>query len=401
MQIDEVRRVVIVGAGTMGQQIGFQCAGHGYDVVLYDIVPAVLESAQKGVEDYADRLVAGGVITADVRDSARGRMASTSDPSIAAADADLISEAVPEDPQLKGRVFAEFNALCPPRTIFTTNTSTLLPSQFAKATGRPNRLIALHFHLPVWINNLADVMPHKGTAPEVTELVHEFARRIGQVPILLRQEHNGYIFNAMFNALNREAITMAEQGVAPVEDIDRAWMLVTKSPYGPFGALDGIGLETAWKITDYWAGRLPSDGQLRRNATFLKGYVERGELGVKSGIGFYSYPNPVFARPGFTEGLSDPDARGESPDARGESPDARGESSDARGESPDARGESPAARGESRPAGAESVPAAVDDGRGRGASPARTEPPDEPAEPGVPARAKARGLSRRPRWLKH
>jgi 3-hydroxybutyryl-CoA dehydrogenase len=298
---EEIHRVVIVGSGTMGQQIGFQCAGHGCDVVLYDIAPAALASARERIAAYADGLIAGGVITAEVRDSALARITLTSEPSVAAADADLLSEAVPEDPELKGRVLAEFDALCPPRTIFATNTSTLLPSQFADATGRPDRVIALHFHLPVWVTNLADVMPHAGTAAEVTDLVLEFARRIGQVPIELRREHHGYVFNAMFTAVNREAITMAEQGVASVEDIDRAWMHVTKSPYGPFGALDAVGIDTAWQITDYWARELPSDVQLTRNATFLRGYLDRGELGVKTGQGFYSYPQPAFARPGFIE----------------------------------------------------------------------------------------------------
>ncbi|MGO9903241.1 MAG: 3-hydroxyacyl-CoA dehydrogenase [Solirubrobacteraceae bacterium] len=301
MQIDEVRRVVIVGSGTMGQQIGFQCAAHGFDVVLYDILPAALQSAAERIAAYAEDLVTGGAITAEARDSARARITSTTEPSVAAADADLISEAVAENPKLKGQVLAQFNALCPSRTIFATNTSTLLPSQFAKATGRPDRVIALHFHLPVWINNLADVMPHKGTAPEVTELVLAFARRIGQVPIELHREHNGYVFNAMYGALNREAIAMAEQGVASIEDIDRAWMHVTKSPWGPFGALDAVGIDTTWQITDYWARTL-SDPQLRRNAIFLKAYLDRGELGVKSGKGFYSYPNPAFRRPGFSEG---------------------------------------------------------------------------------------------------
>jgi 3-hydroxybutyryl-CoA dehydrogenase len=89
--------------------------------------------------------------------------------------------------------------------------------------------------------------------------------------------------------------------VASIEDIDRAWMHVSKWPHGPFGALDAVGLDTAWQITDYWARELRSDLQLRRNASFLKAYVDRGELGVKSGKGFYSYPNPAFARPGFIE----------------------------------------------------------------------------------------------------
>jgi 3-hydroxybutyryl-CoA dehydrogenase len=299
---ETIERVAIVGAGTMGQQIAFQCAGHGLGVVLYDISAAALEDARGGLGGYADGLVAGGVIAGDVRDRALARIVITADASLAAGDADLLCEAVPEDPGLKGRVLGEFDAMCPPRTIFATNTSTLLPSQFAEATGRPDRLIALHFHIPVWVTNLADVMPHEGTRPEVVRRMVRFAREIGQVPIELRREHSGYIFNAMFTAVNREAITMAEQGVAPIEDIDRAWMHVTKWPHGPFGGLDAIGIDVAWQITDYWAGELPSDGQLRRNATFLKRYVDRGELGVKSGRGFYSYPDPVFARPGFIEG---------------------------------------------------------------------------------------------------
>ena len=300
MAIEEVRRVTIVGAGTMGQQIGFQCAGHGYDVVLYDIDPAVLEAASGRIDTYAEMLQTGGVITSEVAASARARITVTADLQTAARDADLLSEAVPEDPELKGRVLAEFNAACPPRTIFMTNTSTLLASQFARVSGRGDRLLALHFHLPVWINNLADVMPHPGTAPEVTQLVLVFADRIGQVPIELRREHHGYVFNAMYSALNREAITLAQQGVASIEDIDRAWMHVTKAPVGPLGALDAIGLDTVWTITDYWAREL-NDEQLRANARFLRAYVDRGDVGVKSGRGFYTYPDPAYSQPGFIQ----------------------------------------------------------------------------------------------------
>jgi 3-hydroxybutyryl-CoA dehydrogenase len=300
MQIDDVRRVTIVGAGTMGQQIGFQCAGHGYDVVLYDLDASALESARRRIESYAEGLEAGGAITSELRLSAQARIELTTDIPTAARDADLVSEAVPEDPDLKGRVLAEFNAACPARTIFMTNTSTLVPSQFAKASGRGDRLLALHFHLPVWINNLVDVMPHPGTAPRVTPLVVAFARRIGQVPIELRREHNGYVFNSMYSALNSAAITLAQQGVASIEDIDRSWMLVTKAPVGPLGALDAVGLDTVWTITDYWARQL-GEPQLRANAAFLKKYVDRGDVGVKTGRGFYTYPDPAYAQPGFIE----------------------------------------------------------------------------------------------------
>jgi 3-hydroxybutyryl-CoA dehydrogenase len=305
MQIDDVRRVAIVGAGTMGQQIAFQCAGHGYDVAIYDVDASALEAAKQRIDAYAESLETGGAITPELRASAQERLTLTPDLATAAADADLLSEAVYEDPDLKGRVLVECDAVCPDRTIFMTNTSMLLPSQFAEASGRPDRLVALHFHLPVWINNLADVMPHPGTAAEVTKLVVAFARRIGQVPIELHREHNGYVFNAMYSALNRAAITLAQQGVATIEDIDRSWMHVTKAPVGPLGALDAVGLDTAWWITDYWARQL-GDEELVANAAFLKAYVDRGDLGVKAGRGFYSYPDPAYARPGFVEGSEEP-----------------------------------------------------------------------------------------------
>ena len=300
MQIEDVRCVAVAGAGTMGQQIGFQCAGHGYDVVIHDIDPAALEGARARIDAYAANLESGGLITSEQRAGAQARITLTSDLGEAARDADLLSEAVYEDPDLKARVFAEWDAACPPRTIFLTNTSMLLPSQFAKASGRAERLLALHFHLPVWVNNLADVMPHPGTAPKVTDLVVAFARRIGQVPIELRREYNGYVFNSMYSALNRAAITLAQQRVASIEDIDRAWMHVMKARVGPLGALDAVGLDTTWMITDYWARQL-DDEQLRANAAFLKAYVDRGDLGVKTGRGFYTYPDPAYARPGFIE----------------------------------------------------------------------------------------------------
>jgi 3-hydroxybutyryl-CoA dehydrogenase len=300
MQIEAVRRVAIAGAGTMGLQIAFQCAGHGYDVAVYDVDSAALDGARARIDAYAAGLETAGAISAELRSAAQARITCTSDLAAAARDADLLSEAVPEDPDLKGRVLAAFDAACPARTIFMTNTSTLLPSQFADASGRADRVLALHFHLPVWTNNLTDVMPHPGTAPEVTQLVLAFARRIGQVPIELRREHNGYVFNSMYSALNTAAIALAQQGVASVEDIDRAWMHITKARVGPLGALDAVGIDTVWSITDYWARRL-DDEQLQANAAFLRAYVDRGDLGVKAGRGFYSYPDPAYARPGFVE----------------------------------------------------------------------------------------------------
>jgi len=305
MEPDAIRRVLIVGAGTMGQQIGWQCAAHGCEVVLYDVAAAMLDDAQRRVAGYAADLIAQGVITPEQCEAAQRRISATTDPRRAAQEIDLVSESVPEDPQLKGRVLAQFDALCPPRTIFTTNTSTLIPSQFATASGRPDCLLALHFHQPVWTSNVVDVMPHRGTAPEVTARVLEFARRIGQIPIHLQKESHSYVFNTMFSAVNREALTLAANGVATVEDIDRAWMGIMKMPLGPFGMMDLVGLDTVWHISQYWARRAFFMRQLKKNADFVKPYVDRGWLGLKSGRGFYTYPHPAFQRPDFIAAAPD------------------------------------------------------------------------------------------------
>lgn len=308
MKLDDIKRVLVVGAGTMGQQIGLQCALYGYDVTLHDISQEVLDDAMARVAGYAAQMVEERHIKQRQADAALARITATVDAGEAASEADLISESVPEDPGLKGKVFAQFNTLCPARTIFTTNTSSLIPSMFAEATGRPAQFLAFHFHQPVWQANVADVMPHPGTSDETVALVEGFARRIGQIPIVLHRENYGYVFNAMYNALNTAAISLAARGVATVEDIDRAWMVVMKSPFGPLGTLDVVGLDTAWHITNYWAEQL-DDKELKKNAAFLKEYVDAGRLGVKSGQGFYSYPDPAYLAPGFIgEAAPIPDA---------------------------------------------------------------------------------------------
>ena len=300
MHADDIRRVLVIGSGTMGLQIGLQAAAHGFDVVLHDADPAVLDGAEQRLRGYGEAAVAAGSLNADVLDQALARIEFISDPVAAAADADIVSESVPEDPVLKGRVLGEFNELCPERTVFATNTSTLLPSMFAAATGRPDRFAALHFHTPVWLSNVVDVMPHPGTSAETTECLLAFARRIGQIPIRVRRENFGYVFNALYTAINREALTLVANGITSVTDVDRAWMGIMKMPVGPFGMLDGVGLDTVWDITDYWA-RQTGDPQTRANADFVRGYLDRGRLGVKSGHGFYQYPDPAYQAPGFLE----------------------------------------------------------------------------------------------------
>jgi len=300
MKAEEIKKVLIIGAGTMGRQIGFACAMAGVEVMMYDIVEKVLESAAKGVEELAQTFVKAGRLTPGQADRARDRIHYVTDAKEAGKEADFVSESIPEDPALKGRVFKQFNEICPERAIFTTNTSTLIPSMFAKETGRPDRFAAFHFH-DIRFTRIVDIMPHPGTSRNTLSTIEDFAKRIGQVPIILEKENFGYVFNAMLMELLKSALTLAANQVTSIENIDRAWMGVMNTPSGPFGLMDSIGIDTVWKITDYWANVL-KDPQSLANAAFLKTYVDRGELGVKTGKGFYSYPDPAFSQPAFVYG---------------------------------------------------------------------------------------------------
>ncbi len=301
MNIDDIRHLLVVGTGTMGQKIALQCARYGYEVIAYDGFAKSLENAQERIPAYATDLVSQGLMTAAEAEATLTRITYTLNPEDG-AQADLISESVLEDPELKGKIFAQFNAICPPHTLFTTNTSTLLPSMFAAATGRPDKFAALHFY-GVWIMNLADIMPHPGTSPETLSLLEAFARRIGQVPTVLKKEYPGYIGNTILGALNAVAFKLVfVDRVASVEDVDRAFMLLEGTPYGPFGWLDSNGLDTIWHVMESGAKISGDPGAQEFADMFKREYIDKGWLGVKSGKGFYSYPNPAFLQPDFLRG---------------------------------------------------------------------------------------------------
>jgi 3-hydroxybutyryl-CoA dehydrogenase len=300
VKIEDVKKVLVIGAGTMGQQICVPCALGGYEVIIYDIKEEMLQTARRRIQNIFKGSVEWKKITQAESDAAFARISYTTDAARAAENADIVSESVPEDPALKGKVFAQFNALCPERTVFTTNTSTLLPSYFAAQTGRPEKFLAYHFH-DTRMTNVVDIMPHPGTSPETIELVKAFAERTGQLPIMLTKENHGYVFNAMLSALFFSAQSLAANEVASVEDIDRAWMGVTHMMIGPFGIMDSIGLDTVWHITNFWAQK-NKDPQAMRNADLMKKYVDQGRLGQKCKRGFYEYPGPSYSRPGFLKG---------------------------------------------------------------------------------------------------
>jgi 3-hydroxybutyryl-CoA dehydrogenase len=302
MDAQQIRNVLVVGAGTMGQQIALLCAWHGYQVSLYDLGTEILDRALARIAGLAEQLVVEGYLTLDEVGQILDRITPSTDATEAAREADLLSESIPEDPKLKGQVLGQFNKLCPPHTLFTTNSSTLVPSQYAEGTGRPAQFCALHFHQPIWTANVADIMPHPATDPSVVEILRDFACDLGQIPICLEKESPGYVFNAMLNGVLRAALELASSEIATVEDIDRSWMGITHMEAGPFGIMDLVGVDLVHSIVLRDAGVFRFLPQARRILSFLESYVDQGKFGIKTGQGFYTYPNPAFEQPDFVAG---------------------------------------------------------------------------------------------------
>lgn len=283
VNIEQVKHILILGAGTMGLRIGLQAALSGYQTVIYDIDEKSFARAQKTQRDVLAMLGKQGKVTDEEGRDALARIRFTTDAEDAARDADLVSESVFEDLKVKKEVWARFGKLCPPRTIFTTNTSYLLPSWFAADTGRPERFCAFHFH-DVFDAIVVDVMPHAGTEPWIADLLMELGLKLKQVPVLVQKESPGYLFNAMLVALIGAAGDLVTSGVASFEDVDKSWINNFHMRVGPFGILDNIGLDTAWYVTNSM-----QDAKSKRFAAFLKTYVDAGKLGVKTKQGFYTY----------------------------------------------------------------------------------------------------------------
>jgi 3-hydroxyacyl-CoA dehydrogenase len=279
-------RVTILGAGVLGSQIAFQAADHGKEVTLYDVSDEAVQAATARLEAIVSLFV-HEVPSAD-RDAAAAAarsIAFSTDLEESVREADLVIEAVPERVDLKREVYARIGAAAAPRTVFATNSSTLLPSALAESTGRPDRFLALHFANHVWVNNTAEIMGSPETSPEVYADVAEFAREIGMVPIELHREQSGYVLNSLLIPLLNAAAGLLLKGVATPETIDTTWRIGTGAPKGPFEIFDIVGLRTAYAISS------EAGGDSAIFADHLKTeYLDKGKFGVESGEGFYRYP---------------------------------------------------------------------------------------------------------------
>jgi len=292
-KIEDIKNVLVVGAGTLGMRIALRCAFDGYQVKMYDIDEKQLGVAQKMQAQLTDSFLRRGSINENQIAEAKENLLVTSDISEAVKGADLVSESVIEDIKIKKAFYADFAPRLDEGVILTTNTSYLLPSNLLEEIVEPELFCALHFH-DVFNQTVVDIMPHSGTAPEVSDLLMEFGRRINQVPVFIKKESPGYIFNSILMALLGQAGSLAVNEIGSIQDIDRSFMGNFQTLAGPFGMLDQVGLDTALHIA---AAR--TDRKSVQFSELLRSYVDQGKLGYKSGEGFYKYPNPEYAQPDF------------------------------------------------------------------------------------------------------
>ncbi len=316
------KKVVILGGGVLGTQIGLICAYHGYDTTFWlrsessvgRTEPKIKRYSELMIEDLAKTKAVIGTpmgayvyprglvadfksataesidaLIAQAKENFAEKIHIELDMAKAVKDAYLVIESMSENPEAKIGVYTAVKDLLDPETILCTNSSTLLPSMFAEYTGRPEKYCALHFANTIWKNNTAEVMGHPGTSEETYNEVVRFAGTIGMVPLQLHKEQPGYILNSMLVPFLSAAQGLWANGVADPETIDLTWQLATGAPAGPFKILDIVGLETAYNINQMKPAAQQEGTIENKIGKLLKAKIDNGETGVNAGKGFYDY----------------------------------------------------------------------------------------------------------------
>jgi 3-hydroxybutyryl-CoA dehydrogenase len=292
----EIGSVAIVGAGYMGAQIALQCAFRGFPVLMIDTEQIALNNAIESQRQELLRRLQEEEIQSNGVESVLRRISHSLDLG-AVSDSDLVIETIPENLDAKRKLFAQLDGICSKTTILATNSSSIRASRIEDVVSYPNRILNLHFYPPIWDRSLAELMGGTSTSRETFEAARRFVESLGLVPILVRRESTGFVFNRVWRAIKKECLRVVDEGVATYEDVDRAWMLLMDHPIGPFGLMDRIGLDVVRDIEMVYY--LESKQESDKPPRVLEDKVAAGELGLKTGRGFYFYPHPAFERPGF------------------------------------------------------------------------------------------------------
>jgi len=293
------KNITIAGGGTLGSQVAWQTAFSGFNVTVYDAFNNGIEASKQFHQGFAKLFMDTRGASAEQVQQALDRINYTTDLTLAVGDADLINESIPENIEIKKEFYKSISVLAPEKTIFTTNTSTTLPSDYAHETGRPEKFLALHFANGIWDANIGEVMGHSETDPEIFEHVVDFAKAIGMIPIPIHKEQNGYVINSLLGPFLSAAADLWVNDVSNYEDIDKTWMICLKTPIGPFGIMDLIGMQTIYNIETLWGEKEGDQAALKRAEAIKNRFLDHGKMGFSSGEGFYTYPNPKFEAENF------------------------------------------------------------------------------------------------------
>ena len=290
-----IRRISVIGTGTLGTQIAIQAASYEYEVRAFDQDPQIFSKTLERLRGVMNQKA----LTISVEEWEKGAQRIRICKSLREAleHPDLVIEACPENLELKRKVFSQIDSLTPAGAILATNSSSIPISKIEGATGRPERCLNLHFYQMVYGMNIVDLMGGTQTSPEVMDACQEFVRSVGCLPLMVKKEILGFCFNSIWRAIKRQSLFMWAGGFVDFRDIDRGWMVFTQMPQGPFGLMDAVGLDIVYDIEMVYFKESEDPKDFPPEA--LKAKVERKELGVKTGKGFYTYPHPEYATPGF------------------------------------------------------------------------------------------------------
>jgi 3-hydroxybutyryl-CoA dehydrogenase len=288
-----IEKVGVVGCGLMGSGIAQVCAQAGFQTIVREVSPELVEKGLKGIEKNLARLVEKSTITEAAKSEIRGRLKGVTAID-ELKDCDLVVEAIIEQLPAKRELFTTLDSLCPAHTIFASNTSSLTITEIAAATKRPQRFVGLHFFNPVPVMKLVEVVRTIATDPAVYEEMVNFGAKVGKTPVRA-QDSGGFIVNRLLVPYLLDAIRALEEGVGSVVDIDNSMKLGCGYPMGPFTLLDFVGLDTTYYISQIMFDEFKE----KRFASppLLKRMVLAGWHGKKTGRGFYDYSDPASPKP--------------------------------------------------------------------------------------------------------